>query len=270
MIPGMSSARDAAAIARRIRRSEGLVPEQIISPSDSDTGAVLLDQWGRAHLLSSVTVLGREAGDARIAVLSSSVSRRHAELRLELATSTWYLRDLGSTNGTFLEGGRVDAPVAIADEKLLAVGDVVFAFIAEGGSIEEAVLTDSMRATAASPGGDAEHGWLRLAAAEGGGGLAEYAGRSVQLGSTQLALLELLVARYLAEQALPGEVRGFVRTIELLTVLPWDTAHPTDNHVKQLVRRVRRALARLGLDESIESRHGFGYRLPLAVVVAGA
>jgi DNA-binding winged helix-turn-helix (wHTH) protein len=52
-----------------------------------------------------------------------------------------------------------------------------------------------------------------------------------------------------------------VRAIELLTDLPWNTASPDDNHLKQQIRRVRKALTRLGLDDVIEARHGFGYRL---------
>lgn len=266
----MASVRNAAAIARRMRRADGLVPEQIVSPSDTDTDSVLVDQWGRTHALASQTTLGREPGPARIAVLAGSVSRRHAALQLDPSTSTWTLRDLGSTNGTFVDGRRIDTAIAVADEQLLSIGDVVFALIVDGATIEEVVLTESMRTTAASPGGDADAGWLRLVEAEGGGGVAERDGGSIQLGSTQLALLVLLVARYLDEQDRPDEVRGYVRTIELLTELPWDTAHPTDNHVKQLVRRVRRALARLGLEESVESRHGFGYRLPHPVIVVAS
>jgi DNA-binding response OmpR family regulator len=56
-------------------------------------------------------------------------------------------------------------------------------------------------------------------------------------------------------------VRGFVRSTELLASLSWDTARPEDNHIKQLVRRVRQALARASMGDLIESRHGFGYRL---------
>jgi hypothetical protein len=36
---------------------------------------------------------------------------------------------------------------------------------------------------------------------------------------------------------------------------------PNENHVKQLVRRVRRALMKVARGDLIESRHRFGYRL---------
>jgi DNA-binding response OmpR family regulator len=63
------------------------------------------------------------------------------------------------------------------------------------------------------------------------------------------------------ESKVDERVRGFVRSSELLASLSWDTARPDDNHLKQLVRRARRSLARAGIADVIESRHGFGYRL---------
>jgi hypothetical protein len=262
MLAPMTSALDAETIAGRIRRAEGLVPEQIQSPADSDSPAILVDQWGRVHALCTVTVLGREPGDANIAVLSSSVSRRHASLRYDAADDSWTIEDLGSTNGTFVEGKRVEAPVRLRDDQLIGVGDVVFAFLVDGTAVACAIPTESIRATAAS---ESAASGLRLVGAESGGGLAEWRGQSIQLSSTQFALLSLLAARYRADADRADELRGFVRTIELLTELPWDTAHPTDNHLKQLIRRVRRALGRLGIDEPIESRHGFGYRVQIDV-----
>jgi DNA-binding response OmpR family regulator len=59
----------------------------------------------------------------------------------------------------------------------------------------------------------------------------------------------------------PELVRGFVRSSELVGNLSWDTREPGDNHVKQLVRRVRRALMKADIGDMIESRHRFGYRL---------
>jgi len=48
---------------------------------------------------------------------------------------------------------------------------------------------------------------------------------------------------------------------ELIADLSWDTREPSENHVKQLVRRVRRALVKSDIGDLIESRHRFGYRL---------
>src|SRR3569623_3368564 len=63
------------------------------------------------------------------------------------------------------------------------------------------------------------------------------------------------------EQLQPELVRGFVRSSELIADLSWDTREPSENHVKQLERRVRRALVKSDIGDLIESRHRFGYRL---------
>ena len=83
----------------------------------------------------------------------------------------------------------------------------------------------------------------------------------VQLTATQFEFFALLVRRMDDEAHQPHLVRGFVRTSELIGDLSWDTRDPGDNHVKQLVRRVRRALVKAEIGDLIESRHRFGYRL---------
>jgi hypothetical protein len=70
-----------------------------------------LDVDGQAYpLVSSTTVIGR-GDDADIVLDDPGVSRRHAEIRVtadgpHLAAT---LRDLGSTNGTFVDGERITA-----------------------------------------------------------------------------------------------------------------------------------------------------------------
>jgi FHA domain len=49
-----------------------------------------------------------------------NVSRRHAELRRD-AAGAWWVRDVGSANGTFVNGERLDA----AEARPLAPGDCV-------------------------------------------------------------------------------------------------------------------------------------------------
>jgi hypothetical protein len=243
-------------LARRVSRPERITPEQIVSRGRG--ASVLVDAWGRLHGLDEVTIIGRDPERAGLAVLDASVSRQHAELRRTAAG--WTLRDLGSTNGTFVDGKRLAGEVRLGDRQLVNVGDVGFAFVVERATLRARGPSESIRATAASrPGG------LRLLGSEGGAGIAEHAGREVALGSTQLALLQLLAERQREEAGVAAELCGFVRSVELCARLPWDTAHPEDNHVKQLVRRVRRALEKLGLSDAIESRHGFGYRLTVGV-----
>lgn len=58
------------------------------------------------------------------------VSRRHAVVRVtgEGATRAVVLEDLGSTNGTFVEGRRLKRPTPLADGQAIAIGDAALTF----------------------------------------------------------------------------------------------------------------------------------------------
>lgn len=73
--------------------------------------------------------IGRDPS-ASISLPVSAVSRRHAELRCE--RGQWLVRDLGSTNGTLVDGQRVlEAPLEPDAE--LRVGDAIFKLVPHGG-----------------------------------------------------------------------------------------------------------------------------------------
>lgn len=77
-------------------------------------------------LLAAITVLGRDSG-ADITLDDPGVSRRHAELRVthdgpHLVVG---LRDLGSTNGTYVNGERI-ASHRLGDGDRVTVGRVSF------------------------------------------------------------------------------------------------------------------------------------------------
>lgn len=87
---------------------------------------------GPSFLLDAAVdnVLGRST-DALVVLPDRLASRMHAALRYDPATDTWHLRDLGSRNGTWLEGSRVtSAPVA--DGAVIRVGtsELVFRRVA--------------------------------------------------------------------------------------------------------------------------------------------
>src|SRR5206468_11938772 len=86
----------------------------------------------------------------------------------------------------------------------------------------------------------------------GGGGLVEIDGKQVQLTTTQFELMALMIRRMASEAHQPALVRGFGRSSELIADLSWDTREPSENHVKQLVRRVRRALIKSEIGDLIE------------------
>jgi diguanylate cyclase (GGDEF)-like protein len=76
-------------------------------------------------------VLGR-GDNCDVRVNDNSVSRRHAAV--QAAGGGWTVTDLGSTNGTFLNNGRVDS-AALTDGDYLRVGNCIYRFLT-GGNVE--------------------------------------------------------------------------------------------------------------------------------------
>lgn len=76
---------------------------------------------GAVFGLGALTTLGRDVNNT-IVVEDAFASADHAVLSYR--GRTWYVEDLGSTNGTYVNGGRVDgvAPIGFGDE--LQVGQV--------------------------------------------------------------------------------------------------------------------------------------------------
>ena len=70
-------------------------------------------------------VVGRDDG-ADILIDNPSVSRRHAEFRME--GGSWVIEDLGSSNGTFMGGQKIEGPrtLSIGDEIGLGKFSIVF------------------------------------------------------------------------------------------------------------------------------------------------
>jgi DNA-binding winged helix-turn-helix (wHTH) protein len=79
--------------------------------------------WGQREVALSEgeNILGRGT-DSLVWIDAQSVSRRHA--RLVIAAGLATLEDLGSKNGTFVNGIRLSAPVALRDGDEVRVGSV--------------------------------------------------------------------------------------------------------------------------------------------------
>lgn len=102
------------------RRIHGLTPVQLADRVTLGSSAVLdvadvQARFTRAASPSRITI-GR-AGDNTVVVNDPHVSAHHAAL--ERRGSSWVLRDLGSTNGTYVNGVRATG------ETVLAIGDTV-------------------------------------------------------------------------------------------------------------------------------------------------
>jgi len=95
------------------------------TPRTASAGRPRLEVDGRGYVLSeAVTVIGR-GSDADVVVDDPGVSRRHAEVRVSAGGAR--LVDLGSTNGTFVDGERVSS-TDLFDGAVVTVGrtEVVF------------------------------------------------------------------------------------------------------------------------------------------------
>lgn len=78
---------------------------------------------GTVFPLDAITTLGRDVNNT-IVVDDQFASAEHAVLTFR--GRTWYVEDVGSTNGTYVNGGRIEgvAPVGYGDE--IQVGQVRF------------------------------------------------------------------------------------------------------------------------------------------------
>jgi DNA-binding winged helix-turn-helix (wHTH) protein len=87
-------------------------------------GAVHRLVWkgGRATLAEGEHVIGRDP-ELELSFDTPSVSRRHARLRVEPSGAV--LEDLGSKNGTFLNGRRVAGPTPLSDRDQIRIGSRV-------------------------------------------------------------------------------------------------------------------------------------------------
>ena len=81
---------------------------------------------GTTFLLRAVTTVGRHP-DSTVAIDEPFVSSEHAEL--SHADGRWWVRDLGSTNGTFVNGNRVRVPTGIRPGDIVQFGRVQLQFV---------------------------------------------------------------------------------------------------------------------------------------------
>ncbi|MDB4961691.1 MAG: diguanylate cyclase [Myxococcales bacterium] len=88
----------------------------------------------RVPLLNAQYIVGRDS-EAAFVVSRSSVSRQHARLYLDNAGS-WWVEDLNSTNGTFVNETRVKSSI-LTDADQVRFGDAIYKFLS-GSNIESA------------------------------------------------------------------------------------------------------------------------------------
>jgi FHA domain len=110
---------------------------------------------GAERQLEGDATIGREGCD--ITIGDPDVSRRHAAVRVEGDTAT--IEDLGSTNGTYVNGERIDAPRSLRDGDEVQIGAIVWRLRAPAGVTKLAQVQSATRlqqTTALRPAGAVE------------------------------------------------------------------------------------------------------------------
>ena len=203
-------------------------------PMDN-AGPFLTDPSGFEHRLTSQTETIGRAVECDIVIASKSVSREHTRLRRD--GRHWFVDDLGSTNGTWLNGERVIGSLALQDGDSLEVGGVTFIF------------HDPDTTTRESPIPDLE--------VDTGAGLVRVNRKVVALSPKEYLLLAYLYER-----------RGRVCSKELIGQAVWPEytgGGIFDYQIENLVRRLR---TRIELDPAnpqlLFTVRGLGYKLMVA------
>lgn len=267
------------ACAHEVAPNDGLIAEHVRSTVDVDDAiAWIVDGFGNGHAIAAKSVIGRNH-ENEVVVLAASVSREHAELKH--GDGGWHVRDLGSRNGTFVDGTRVHGRVTLGDRVQLSVGDVKLWFLADA---RHEPSTPPSVATASAGGGlvrfklATERVELLLVGSSdqvAGGALLSRATATetwVERGLAPLEyqLLRALCVRAVDEANAPTTVRGCVATKQLVRDLPWQSKWANEENVRQVVRRVRSQLAELAnnVEGILAVAPGRGYYLACPVSVA--
>jgi hypothetical protein len=262
-----------ATCRERVPVCDGQIPGHVSARATGrEAIAALIDAFGVPHpLAAGRAVVGRRP-EADLVVLNASVSRDHAELGR--GEQGFTVRDLGSRNGTHVDGRRLRGRAALPDRAQVRFGEVAFLFVARAiampashvGSIETLLAergpfrfnlrgdaVDLCLVGAAGEDGLASGGAL-LYRRDAAAGWAE-----VSLAPLEFQLLRALCVRALEEDASPSRARGCVPTKQLARTLPFQSRYANEENVRQVVRRVRATLAELGAEGLLAAEPGRGY-----------
>ncbi len=88
-------------------------------------GTIVMPSGDRVELIDGKNLIGR-LGDCQILISDGNVSRHHAQI--QRSGSGFVIADLGSTNGTFVNGDRLVADHRLADGDTIAIGPVTVRF----------------------------------------------------------------------------------------------------------------------------------------------
>lgn len=97
--------------------------------------ALLIRATGEKIPVRGLCNIGRVAAND-VVLPEEKVSRRHAQIQLHSENQFW-LVDLGSSNGTYLNGRRISQPSRLYDQDCIEIGQVRFTFRQKDGARRE-------------------------------------------------------------------------------------------------------------------------------------
>ena len=162
-------------------------------------------------IMGEEAILGREEG-IDVSVRDPEVSRRHS--RISWQNGSYYIEDLKSTNGTFLNGALVTSPQPLRSGDTIGIGQTVLVFQSElGAAFEQPAVAD------AYPGS-------QPASPAAGPARRERRNRCLLVGCGCLVLLGVLVLVVLLVLflAFPQELENFLNSILNIIGLEADLA----------------------------------------------
>lgn len=268
---------------------DDLCPEQIAArvaaPDRNAANAFLVDGWGVPHVMAvpknaapafRALSIGRDR-KSDLFVAERTVSQLHANLEHRPLSNAWFVVDVGSDNGVFVNDDRVPRRFPLEPGDRVFLGRRVgFVFVAVEDADVDAAIDEVQwlkkqswsEDTVGDAGGQGEAP-LKITAVTEGGAIASWGDERVSLSELEYELVATLHAHMLADAAKDEAARGFVPAVVLLEKLAFRSEAPTHANLRGLVRKLRRKLAdREHAVDVIESRQGLGYRLARPLLVA--
>jgi S1-C subfamily serine protease len=184
-------------------------------------------QQGQAADVAGDRFLVGRGSDCELTLADGEASRRHALLRPQ-ADGSVVLEDLGSTNGTFVNGRRINGPVTLRGGERVRIGDTELNFL-DGVAAQ---TQQPSPATAPPPPGAAA-----AAAAAGGGAGAAAAGSAPPTPSRiERIMLRRSVNRAMIIAGISGAIALIAVVVVVIIVLTGGSSAPSSSEIVAAVK----------------------------------